>query len=69
MIECPLYTSERQELLDKVEVIYLRNEVPVPDRTINLYSLLGGNEHHPRRVKEELLTAVGDYIVATRRGV
>ena len=55
--------------MDKVKFIYMKNDVPVPDCIISLHTLLRGNEHHTRQVKNDILSAVGDYIIAMRRGV
>ena len=68
-MECELYDSERMELMDKIKHIYLQNDIPTPSRTTDLQSLLGGNPDHSKQVQGEILSAVGNYIFATRRSV
>ena len=63
-MDCGLYEPEQIDLFNKIEHIYIRNDVPIPSCKINLQSLLGGNTKHSHHVKGEILSAVGKYIMA-----
>ena len=68
-MECDLYESERIEQMEKIEHIYLQHEVPIPSHIIDLQSLLGGIPDHWKLAQGEILSAVGDYMLATRCSV
>ena len=69
LLECERYSQQREEMIDTIESIFIQNETPLPDRTIDIVTLLGGNQRLTPEVTQAIQSAVCLFIKATRRGV
>ena len=63
--ECPLYKIAREDLLDNIELVFIKNNVPTNNRFINMQVLLGQPAHLTQRTIVQLQALVANFVQAT----
>ncbi len=69
LLECELFAEQREEMINSIETTYKRHDTPPPNRTIDVTTLLGGNQDLSPEVAQDIQSAVCFFIKATRRSV
>ena len=63
LLNCPLYSADREILHDNIEYIYHKNKVPVVNRESSIRNLLV--PHHDRITNREISKALEAFLTAT----
>ena len=69
LLDCANYNEEHTIMIDTIERLYVENDIPPGYRSLDVVTLLGGNQDLPPQINCNIIQAVGDYIRATRQGV
>ena len=63
--ECPSYKLARAHLLHKIELVFIKNNVPINNRFINIQVLLGQPAHLTEPTIVQLQALVANFVQAT----
>ena len=62
MMHCPTMFKQRERMLDKIELCYIRNNTPHRDRIQSLANCLAPN--HSKQTNQDILWAVSEFILS-----
>ena len=61
LLHCPTMFTQRQKMLDAIELSYVKNKTPYPDRIQSLANLLAPN--HSKITNKDITTAVSEFLM------
>ena len=62
LLHCPTMFTQREVMLDKIELSYIRNNVPTCNRSLDITTLLA--PHHSKSVNTVITRAVSEFILS-----